>query len=104
MNKRLKLNPFLEKSPYEADGGNLIGRDPRSIPKEQWLENQNEFPIGLKAIRANCIDCCCYQVSEVRKCVCTHCPLWPFRLGFVPKGYREAIEQKKRGHKAVSKP
>lgn len=34
-----------------------------------------------KAIRAKCIDCCCEQQSEVRKCQIVDCPLWRYRLG-----------------------
>lgn len=34
-----------------------------------------------QAIRAKCLDCCCGQAHEVRKCSLTKCPLWSFRLG-----------------------
>lgn len=34
-----------------------------------------------QAIRAKCLDCCCGQASEVRKCTVTNCPLWIYRLG-----------------------
>lgn len=34
-----------------------------------------------KAIRMKCIDCCCDQQAEVRKCPATNCPLWRFRMG-----------------------
>ena len=34
-----------------------------------------------QAIRAKCIDCCCGQVYEVKKCTVTHCPLWTYRMG-----------------------
>lgn len=34
-----------------------------------------------KAIRLKCIDCCCDNVSEVRKCPAKHCPLWRYRMG-----------------------
>jgi hypothetical protein len=33
----------------------------------------------LKAIKARCIDCC--GDDHPRKCVCTNCALYPFRLG-----------------------
>ena len=35
----------------------------------------------LRAIRAKCRDCSCYQTSEVRLCEAVKCPLWPFRAG-----------------------
>lgn len=34
-----------------------------------------------KAIRAKCLDCCCYQANEVKLCPCKDCPLWCYRLG-----------------------
>lgn len=34
-----------------------------------------------KAIRLKCIDCCCGNTAEVRKCPATHCPIWRFRMG-----------------------
>lgn len=38
----------------------------------------------LKAIRQKCLDCCCYQPSEVAKCTMTKCALHPFRMGKNP--------------------
>ena len=38
----------------------------------------------LRAIRAKCLDCSCYQASEVRLCEAIKCPLWPFRAGKHP--------------------
>lgn len=34
-----------------------------------------------RAIRAKCLDCCCGQSAEVRKCPATDCPLWAYRMG-----------------------
>lgn len=34
-----------------------------------------------KAIRMKCIDCCCGNMAEVRKCPAIHCPLWRYRMG-----------------------
>ena len=34
-----------------------------------------------KAIRLKCIDCCCGQSAEVRKCPAIDCPLWRYRMG-----------------------
>jgi hypothetical protein len=41
-------------------------------------------PSPLKAIRAKCLDCTCYQPAEVRLCPVTACSLWPFRFGRNP--------------------
>ena len=34
-----------------------------------------------KAIRLKCLDCCCGQSAEVRRCPSTNCSLWPYRMG-----------------------
>ena len=34
-----------------------------------------------KAIRLKCLDCCCGNSAEVRRCPCTDCPLWRYRMG-----------------------
>lgn len=39
-----------------------------------------------KAIRLKCLDCCCGQAAEVRKCPAVDCPLWRFRMGREIKG------------------
>ena len=34
-----------------------------------------------KAIRLKCLDCCCGNNAEVRRCPATKCPLWRYRMG-----------------------
>lgn len=34
-----------------------------------------------KAIRLKCLDCCCGNSAEVRRCPSTECPLWRYRMG-----------------------
>ena len=34
-----------------------------------------------KAIRLKCLDCCCGQPAEVRRCPAQDCPLWRYRMG-----------------------
>ena len=34
-----------------------------------------------KAIRLKCIDCCCGNMAEVRKCPAENCSLWRYRMG-----------------------
>ena len=38
----------------------------------------------MEAIRRKCLDCSVYQPSEVQKCACVTCALWPFRAGRHP--------------------
>ena len=44
----------------------------------------------LKAVRARCLDCCCYQSGEVRLCTATGCALWTYRLGIDPTPSRRS--------------
>jgi len=34
-----------------------------------------------KAVRAKCLECCCWQEAEVRLCPCVDCALHPWRMG-----------------------
>jgi len=38
----------------------------------------------LRAIRAKCLDCSCYNAAEVRKCTVEDCALYPYRMGKNP--------------------
>ena len=79
----IKARELFEISPYQADGGELVGRIPTEVPSEilaRYHREQNP----LKAIRASCLDCCCGSASEVRKCTAVACPSWPFRMGVNP--------------------
>jgi hypothetical protein len=31
------------------------------------------------AVNAKCLDCCCWQSTEVKKCPATDCPLYQYR-------------------------
>jgi hypothetical protein len=77
------LSDLRQSSPYPGDGGELIGRDPREVPSG-ILSRHHRAKSPLKAIRERCLDCCCYQPSEVRKCTAVGCPSWPFRMGTNP--------------------
>jgi hypothetical protein len=74
---------LLERSPYAADGGELIGQIPANVPSE-ILSRYHGEQNPLKALRAHCLDCCCGNASEVRKCVSVECPSWAFRMGVNP--------------------
>ena len=71
--------PFLEVSPYEADRGELIGRDPREMDVE-LLRELGVKSTPIKAIKDRCTDCVETRVDRLR-CELTDCPLWVMRLG-----------------------
>jgi len=75
---------LLEVSPVAADGGHLIGRDPRRITADQFDQAGIESAPVLAVIKAKCLDCCVGQADEVRKCVLVRCPNWPYRMGVNP--------------------
>jgi len=47
----------------------------------------------MKAIRQKCIDCCCFNKAEVRRCEMDDCPLWIYRMGKRP----ETVEKSCKG-------
>lgn len=77
--KSLNLKPGLE-----IRDGAAVGRDPRKMTAEELSVLGHERTTALKALRARCIDCCAGTPSEVRLCVSTTCPSWPFRMGTYP--------------------
>lgn len=86
---------LLEKSPYDSDGGHLIGKVPAEVPSEILaLYYREKNP--LKALRARCLDCCCGSASEVRKCVAVECPSWPFRMGKNPFRQKRTLSDEQR--------
>src|SRR5262245_50633995 len=105
MERKVDGRDLLENSPFQADEGELIGKHPSDVPTEILALNfsaQNP----LKAIREKCLDCCCGNAAEVRKCVATDCALWPFRMGknpFHKKRKLSAGERRERAER-LSKP
>ena len=70
-------------------GSQRTRRDPHSPPhlaadRRRCTRGRPQAESPLRAIRDKCLDCSCYQVSEVRLCEAVKCPLWPFRAGRHP--------------------
>lgn len=42
-----------------------------------------------KAIREKCLDCCCGNIAEIRKCTATNCALHRYRMGAEQRGRTE---------------
>lgn len=53
-------------------------------------ENMEERITRGKAIRLKCLDCCCGQSAEVRRCASVKCPLWRYRMGAENKSVTSA--------------
>jgi hypothetical protein len=85
---------FIARTP----NGETEGRDPRKIPREELATLAEPMPV-LKAIRMKCLDCCCYQISEVARCTAVNCPLWPFRMGTNP--WRAPVSEERRAAMAA---
>ena len=75
-------SPFLHVSPIPTDAGEIIAKSPAEISLAD-LRTLGHPESPIKAIRAKCRDCV-YSDAEIRKCVQTGCPLWPFRMGRNP--------------------
>jgi hypothetical protein len=74
---------------YEIKNGERIGRDPRQMEVADLNAlGHQKMPLS-KAIREKCIDCCCGQEAEVRKCTAFKCALWPYRMRRNPFSERE---------------
>jgi hypothetical protein len=63
--------------------GSTEGLDPRLMDRGLLAALHDPVPL-LRAIRAKCLDCCCYQEAEVRRCTAVYCALWPYRMGTNP--------------------
>lgn len=50
----------------------------------------------LTALRARCLDCCCWQPREVSKCTAISCVSWPFRMGRNPFRKHRTLSDKQR--------
>ena len=84
---------FMEPSPYESDGGNLIGKNPLFLPKDKLLKLDPALS-PIKASRSWCIDCSGGSTSEARKCTAVTCPLWVLRMGKNPLDHRFKLKEK----------
>jgi hypothetical protein len=66
------------------DHGDPIGKDPRTIDRNELRALGHERRSPMQVIRAKCLECCCGSPSEVRACIITSCPNWPYRMGSNP--------------------
>lgn len=64
-----------------------------SLRKKEVYDKMMSKQSRATRIKLKCLDCCCYQVAEVRKCPSKDCPLWIYRLGNVKKVLKNDIIQ-----------
>ena len=50
---------------------------------------------ALAAIRVKCLDCCCGNRNEVKRCAIQTCALWPYRLGKTGRARRPMTEEQR---------
>jgi hypothetical protein len=86
-------SPLLTTSPLPADGGAIIGRNPKQLTAAEFAAAGVPLRPVMAAIRAHCLDCCAGQVGEVRRCVAVRCALWPLRMGVFPRRLRMAANR-----------
>jgi hypothetical protein len=87
------------------NGTEKIGKDPRTLSREALEALGHEKLSLLQVIRARCMDCSCFQPSEVRKCTAVGCPSWPYRMGTNPFRDKKELteEHKAKLHTALAK-
>jgi hypothetical protein len=72
-------SPLLTVSPRAGDRGALVGRNPKTLTAAEFAAAGVRLRPVMAAIRAHCLDCCCGEAGEVRRCVAVRCALWPLR-------------------------
>lgn len=86
-------NDVIETSAEEIEDAEETEIESETDSKSDIATNTSP----IKAIRLKCLDCCCWQYSEVKACTCTDCPLYPFRFGknpFIKRTYTYEEKQK----------
>ena len=68
---KFKSDPAIQRAFEEMRKG---------VP-ERFLPVIEKVEAGSRtaAVQLKCLDCCCWQTAEVRKCECFGCSLWAFR-------------------------
>jgi hypothetical protein len=62
----------------------LKDRDPRELTPEDFASIGHQRRNLLAVIRENCIQCQGGNAAEVRRCRCTGCSFWPYRMSSNP--------------------
>ena len=94
--KKIK-QPDIAEDVYEEETGPRNAKE--ALEELKSREKDYEILSPIKAIRANCLECCGGSEAEVRRCHIDTCPLHPFRFGknpFNKRGKRNYTEEEKK--------
>ncbi len=83
-----------------SEDGCIVGRDPRKVSKEEYESAGHIQKPIMDVIRAKCLDCCCGQPNEVRRCMAVNCDLWPYRMGTNPLRDKVELTEEQRMEKS----
>jgi hypothetical protein len=70
--------------------GELVGQHPDELSEAELSSLGHRHLAMMTIARAKCRECCCGSTAEIRKCTCTTCPLWPYRMGKRPAARRKS--------------
>lgn len=76
--------------------GEVVGKDPRKMTREDLSAVGHKPMTALEALRLRCLDCCGGSVQEVRYCMARKCPSWPFRMGKSPYKQKRIVSDEAR--------
>jgi len=84
------MDQHLVTATYEGEDDAQSDDLPRAygqIPKKykRLAKNTRARPTPVRAIRAQCLECCGWNSAEVKRCVSRECFLFPYRTGHRPK-------------------
>jgi hypothetical protein len=94
-NERERRRQYRDRLAVKDPDGGTAGVAPRDLPRALITEVHTPSPL-LDVMREKCLDCSCYQPSEIAKCTAVACSLWPYRMGANPfsnrKGNASALQ------------
>lgn len=65
-----------------ANSPKKIKEEYKNIPQQLqmlWLRVHCDSASRSDHVKLKCLDCCCWEREEVRKCTTQQCPLWKIR-------------------------
>lgn len=91
-----------EPSDTDEGGNHLVGRDPRKMTQDKLIAMGHEPCPRCRQFALIVWTAPVPPVIEVRKCVATMCPSWPFRTGKNPWRAPPTEAQREQGHRRAA--